>query len=292
MNVDHLTLKMFVALAETCSFTKASERVFRTQSAVSQRIAQLENDLGKPLIQRIKKNKELAITNEGEVFLKFAREMLKLDREMLAYFKAPELAGEVKFGLPEDFVAVFIDKILPEFVAMHPLVSVNIECDLTLNLFEHFKKGEFDLVLVKMKQPEELSAHSVNIWSEHLEWVCAKNTKDVFAFDKTIPLVLSPMPCVYRSTATKILEDHDFRWRMAFTSPSYAGKIAAVKAGLGITVFPKNMIPADLVILNDSILPILPNTHVSLLKKQDENPAVLSFEKFVFERLVGKSLVY
>lgn len=113
----------------------------------------------------------------------------------------------------------------------------------------------------------------------------------MLCIDKTIPLVLSPTPCVYRSTATKILEEHHFSWRMAFTSPSYAGKIAAVKAGLGITVLPKNMIPVDLVILNNLILPILPNTHVSLLKRQEGNPAVLSFEKFVLERLVGKSIL-
>jgi DNA-binding transcriptional LysR family regulator len=283
MNIDALTLKMFIATAETGSFTKAANKVFRTQSALSQRIAQLELSIGKQLIVR---DKKLLLTNEGEIFLKYAKEMVRLEREMFEYFKAPEIAGEVKFGLPEDFVAVFMQNILQDFTEIHPFVAVNVECDLTLNLFERFKQGEFDLVLVKMKSLDDLKTHSFDIWTEKLVWVGPSNF--FLSSDKAIPLVLSPKPCVYRSTTTKALDEQSLPWRIAFSSQSYAGKIAAIKSGLGITVLPKNMIPDELSIINSSLLPDLPDTHVSMLKRNQDHPAILSFERFVLERLRGQ----
>lgn len=287
MNIDTLTLKMFIATAESGSFTKAANKIFRTQSALSQRIAQLEESIGKKLIAR---DKKISLSNEGEVFLRYAREIIRMETEMFEYFKAPEIAGEVKFGLPEDFVAVFMQNILQEFTEIHPFVSVNVECDLTLNLFERFKKGEFDLALVKMKSSEDLKAHNFDIcsdiWTENLVWVGHNNFS--LSLDKPMSLVLSPKPCVYRTSATKALDEKLISWRIAFSSQSYAGKIAAVKSGLGITVLPKNMVPHELSVLNSPILPKLPKTHVSMLKRNQDNPAIASFEHFVLERLRGQ----
>jgi DNA-binding transcriptional LysR family regulator len=279
---------MFIATAETGSFTKAAHKIFRTQSALSQRIAHLEESIGKKLIER---DKKILLTNDGEVFLRYAREIVRMEIEMFEYFKAPEIAGEVKFGLPEDFVAVFMQNILQEFVEIHPFVSVNVECDLTLNLFERFKKGEFDLALVKMKSSEDLKALSFDIWTEKLVWVASSNFS--VSLDRPISLVLSPNPCVYRTSATKALDEKSIQWRIAFSSQSYAGKIAAIKSGLGITVLPKNMVPHELSIVNSPLLPKLPETHVSMLKRNQENPeknnpAIASFEHFVLERLGGK----
>lgn len=282
MNIDTLTLKMFIATAETGSFTKAADKIFRTQSALSQRIAQLEEMLGKKLIDR---DKKLTLTNEGEVFLRYAKNIIRIETEMFEYFNAPEIAGEVKFGLPEDFVAVFMQNILQEFSEIHPFVSVNVECDLTLNLFERFKKGEFDLALVKMKSSDDLKALSFDIWTEKLVWVGPSNLS--LSLDNPISLVLSPKPCVYRTIATKVLDEKSIQWRIAFSSQSYSGKIAAIKSGLGITVLPKNMIPFGLFALNSSLLPELPETHVSMLKRNQDNPAVISFERFVLEKLKG-----
>ena len=61
--------------------------------------------------------------------------------------------------------------------------------------------------------------------------------------EKPVPLVLSPQPCVYRASAIQTLENSGRSWRLVFSSPSYAGTVAAVKAGMGITVIPHTMIP-------------------------------------------------
>ena len=278
MNIDTLSLQAFLIVAETKSFTKAAEQIGRTQSAISQQIAKLEQMLGKSLFVR---GKELSLTEEGEVLLSYARKIFALEREIFDRFKQPELQGKVNFGLPEDFASVFLSEVLADFSRSHPRILLNISCDLTLNLFDRFKQKQFDLVLVKMNRPEDFP-NGQQIWSEPLEWV---GSSDFVDFSNSIPLVLSPSPCVYRKGALDALEKANIKWRLAFSSPSYAGTIAAVKAGMGITVLPRNMIPKGLIIIKDSRLPKLDNIHLSLLKHQNDNAAINSLEEFVLNKL-------
>lgn len=144
MHIDTLTLQSFVAVAETGSFTKAAERVKRTQSAISQQMAKLESMLCQPLLVR---GKNIRLTPEGEVYLGYARQMLSLHWEALDRFKEPELEGEVRFGLPENFASVYLSDVLADFSCIHPRILLNIECDLTLNLFARFKNSNLTLFL-------------------------------------------------------------------------------------------------------------------------------------------------
>jgi DNA-binding transcriptional LysR family regulator len=278
MSIDTITLQCFIAVAETGSFTKAAERVGRTQSAISQQMIKLENLLGKTLLVR---GKTFALTPEGEIFLSYARQIFALHCEAMDRFKEPELEGEVRFGLPENFASVYLSEVLADFSRIHPRILLNIECDLTLNLFERFKKKEFDLVLVKMNRPEDFP-NGLDVWSEPLKWVGDASLIDP---KKPVPLVLSPQPCVYRASAIKTLEDAGRSWRLVFSSPSYAGTVAAVRAGMGITVIPHTMIPNDLQAVDGSLLPKLADTHVSLLKHRADNAAINTLEGFVLRRL-------
>lgn len=70
MNIDTITLQSFIAIAETGSFTKAAERVGRTQSAVSQKMTKLEHLLGKSLLVR---GKDFSLTPEGEIFCRICK---------------------------------------------------------------------------------------------------------------------------------------------------------------------------------------------------------------------------
>lgn len=279
--LDTTALECFLAVAETGSFTHGANCVSRTQSAVSQQITKLEEQLGYKLFIR---QKDLMLTSEGEILLSYAKKIMRLNREAIDRFQQPALQGQVRFGVPEDFASVFLSDVLMEYASLHPRISLNVECDLTVNLYERFKKNDFDLVLVKMSRPENLSS-SVDVWSETLVWVGDKFLLQSVT-GKSVPLVLSPQPCVYRARAIEALEKNNQRWDFVFTSDSYAGKLAAVKAGMGITVLPRSMVPADMTSLNESeILPTLDDTHVSLLKHNEGNEAVNSFERFVIKHV-------
>jgi DNA-binding transcriptional LysR family regulator len=278
MALDTLTLRCFLEVADSLSFTRAAARVGRSQSAVSQQIAKLEAHLGKPLFTRAK---QLALTGEGQVFLSYARRIHALQAEALDRFREPELEGEVRFGLPEDFAAVYLSDVLAEFTRSHPRILLSIECDLTLNLYRRFRARDFDLVLVKMNRPEDFP-NGTEVFSEPLAWV---GDASLAKTGGALPLVLAPEPCVYRAAALAALEHAGRPWRQTLTSPSHAGTLAAVRAGLGLTVLPRPMIPASLTAVPAGDIPGLGHIHVSLLKHRGDDPAINSLEDFVLSKL-------
>ncbi|STX44886.1 transcriptional regulator [Legionella donaldsonii] len=281
MSIDTITLQCFLSVAETRSFTKAAERVGRTQSAISQQIAKLESLVEKPLINR---GKELSLTTDGEVFLGYAKRIYELHRELLDRFKEPELEGEIRFGLPEDFATMILSDVLVEFARLHPRVILNVECDLTLNLIEKFNQGKFDLILIKTTQ-QDIFDDGLNVWSEPVEWIGKKELLPSLDKGNGIPLVLSPKPCVYRGNVINALAKANLNWQLVYSSPSYASKMAAVRAGLGITAIQRTMIPPYLERLDYDFLPALDDIHISLLKKKDNNKAVESLEFFILKKM-------
>ncbi|HUX78377.1 MAG TPA: LysR family transcriptional regulator [Alphaproteobacteria bacterium] len=281
MSFDHLSLQCFLSVAGSGSFTKAAERVGRTQSAVSQQISKLEQTLGVTLLKREKK---VSLTSEGEVFFNYAHRIISLHHEVIDRFKEESLKGEIRFGVPEDFATFFLADVLADFSRIHPGILLNVECDLTLNLLERFKNSEFDIVLTKMICPKDFPL-GVNLLTESLEWVCSQSLRDALEKERALPLVLSPQPCIYRTRALQALETAELKWRIVYTSSSYAGTLAAVKAGLGLTVLPKNMIPKNLTYINSDFLPKLDKVHISFLKQSNNNKSINSFEKFVLNKI-------
>ena len=131
-----------------------------------------------------------------------------------------------------------------------------------------------------MNRPEDFPNGS-EVWSEPLQWL---GDSRLIQDHKPIPLVLSPQPCVYRTSAIKTLEKSGRSWRLVFSSTSYTSAVAAVKAGMGITVMPHTMIPHELQPIESTMLPNLPETHVCLLKHKADNAAINTLEEFVLKK--------
>ena len=138
-------LQTFITIADTGSFTKAAEEVYRTQSAVSMQMRRLEERIGKPLFE--KDGRPNRLTEEGERLLGYARRMFHLNRETLAASTtragrhAPHrYAGRLCRPLPaRDHGAV---------LALEPAVELTVICEPTPGLVEHMKRGNLDLALV------------------------------------------------------------------------------------------------------------------------------------------------
>lgn len=282
--MDMFSLECFVAVAETGSFTKAGIRMKRTQSAITQQISNLEKQLETRLIDRDKKG---SLTRDGDVFLHYALRMLAIHHEIMDRFKNPELDGEVRVGIPEDFADRFLADVLTDFSRIHPRIFLNVQCGLSLNLYEQFKNKMLDLVLVKMTSPENFP-FGVEIWAEPLVWVGKEGMTYKQNSGMPLPLVLAPEPCVYRSRAIAALEQNGIRSRIVYSSPSYAGIIAAVRANMGVTVLPITMIPEKLIRI-DALLPELPDIHVSLIRQNNnDSPAIYSLIEFLLAKLKQK----
>ncbi|MBR0654583.1 LysR substrate-binding domain-containing protein [Plastoroseomonas arctica] len=258
-------LRSFVAVADAGGITRAAERLRLAQPTVSLQLKRLEAGVGHRLLHRA----EGRLTAEGESLLSYARRILALADEALSRLALDALRGTVRLGTPEDFATSKLPDVLSRFAASHPGVALEVTTDLTLNLLDRFGRGEFDLVLIK-REPQG-GGGGVRVWREPLVW--AARDASVFeagGFDSgnpALPLVVSPHPCVYRRRAMRALDEAGRPWRVAYTSTSLAGAQAAVRAGLGVTVLPKGMVPAGLAALDATHgAPRLPDTEIALLR--------------------------
>jgi DNA-binding transcriptional LysR family regulator len=285
-DVDTALLRTFVVLSETASFSRTGALIGRSQSAVSGQIRKLESMFGRQLLERDTRN--VRLTGEGERLLVHARGMIAQADAMLARFRAPEVAGAVRFGSPEDFASAYLPDILGIFAAAHPSVELHVTCQLTLPLVEEFEEGKQDLIIVK-QDPTRRYSGARSLWQEQLVWVAATSLTADFAQvrpGKPLPLVLSPAPCVYRSRAASALDTSGVAWTGVFTSPSFAGQAAAVRAGLGYAVMPRAMVPAGLVVLDG--WPPLAEAEIALLGQTRLSPPAAALAEFITNRVARR----
>ncbi len=281
-DVDTSLLRTFVTLAETGSFSRTGGLIGRSQSAVSGQIRKLEGIFGRRLLERDTRN--VRLTGEGERLLGHARGMIAAADAMLARFSGDEIAGEVNFGSPEDFASRYLPDILGVFAAAHPAVGLHVTCQLTLPLVEAFQAGQQDLIILK-QDPARPFPGARALWRERLVWTGARMTAPAEAADgRPLPLIAAPAPCVYRGRATAALDRAGVAWTQAFTSPSFAGCVAAARAGLGVTVMPEAMVPEGLTVLREG-WPDLAEAEIALLGAARLPPAAAALAEFIEERL-------
>lgn len=257
VNLDLELLRAFVAVIETGSFTKAAALLGRTQPAVSLQIRRLEDQVRAPLIDRA--GKAVSLTIEGASLMPQARRLLRVNDEIVASLGEGDLEGEVRFGAPEDIASLHLPSILGAFTRSHPRITLAVTADYTANLLDQLSRGLLDLALIK-REPigPELG---VRVWREPLVWVA----RDATVLEaRPLPLIIAPAPDIYRKRALAALQQADIPFRAAFTSPSLAGQMAALRAGLGVGVLPLAMAPRDLVIIGDP-MPKLADSEIALV---------------------------
>jgi DNA-binding transcriptional LysR family regulator len=269
-DIDTALLRAFVLLSETRSFTRTAERLGRTQPAVTLQLRRLEEAFGARLFSRDRRR--VALTPEGEALLPVAREVLALLGQAAEGLAGLDAAGEVRFGSPEDFATAFLPAILARFVETHPAVRLSTACELTRRLIEGVEAATFDLAVIK-QAPGRLHPGARPVWREALMWVAAEGARPPQK-DAPLRLVLSPAPCVYRERATEALAAAGRRFDVVYTSPSLAGAAAAVRAGLGVTVLPRTLVPPGLAPLTARAgMPALEETVICLLLRDGAPPA-------------------
>jgi DNA-binding transcriptional LysR family regulator len=229
-------LKTFVTISQTGSFTAAARRVFRSASAVSMQMKRLEDQLGRPLFDRHPRH--VTLTADGEAFLVHARDMLRINDEALSRFRVPQLEGRIRFGVPDDFGVRYLPTILARFASTHHLVDVDVILSTTENLLREFDAGRVDMILTVSAQSDVKPGDLIH--AEPLVWIGARSGA---AFSRQpVPLALSAHGCPWRAAALASLDECGVRYRIAYTSETGAGQLAAVQADLAIAPLPISLV--------------------------------------------------
>jgi DNA-binding transcriptional LysR family regulator len=237
--LDPVLLQTFLAVSQTRSFTRTAERLGLRQSTVSQHIRKLEEEAGRRLF--VRDTHSVTMTADGEAMVEFARGILAANERAERYFAGSELRGRLRFGASEDFVTSLLPDVLRQFVRSHPLVEFELNVGLSGELNERLARGELDLVCAKRPPGEDRGRL---VWRDRLAWVSG----DLPRLDPSapVPLILYSPPSITRDIVLAALERSDRPWRVACMSGSLSGLRAAALAGLGVTIFPADLIPAGL----------------------------------------------
>jgi DNA-binding transcriptional LysR family regulator len=268
--LDLELLRSFISVVDSGGFTRAGERVHRTQSTVSQQIKRLEDDVGQPLLNR--SGKEVTPTEAGERLLPYARRLLSLAEEARDVMARPGHEGAVRLGVPEDFAAYRLTKLLAAFSRAQPGLRLDVRADQSANLKRDLERGDLDLALFKRAAGEK---SGIAVWPERVHWVTSKNhPRNTSA--GSVPLIGFPAGCLYRAGAIHALESAGRTWHMAYTSSNLAGIQAAVAAGMGLSILSEMAIQSDHRVLTakDGFKPI-DRTEVALVASPDASPATL-----------------
>lgn len=253
-------LRTFVAIAESGSFTRAADMVFRTQSAVSMQMRRLEERVGKPLFTRDGRNSRLS--EEGVKLLGYARKMLRLNDETLAVFDDAALSGHVRLGTPDDYADRFLPEILARFARSNPQVEVTVVCAPTPVLADHLKSNQLDLAIITY-MPDQRPAEMIR--REPLYWVTSSRHHQ--HEEGVLPLALGRATCEWRRSAIAALERNGQTHRVLYSSWNSTAVGATVLAGLAVAVLPESAIRPGMRILTEAEgFPELPSCNIGLLR--------------------------
>jgi DNA-binding transcriptional LysR family regulator len=265
--LDIELLRSFVSVVDAGGFTRAGERVHRTQSTVSQQIRRLEESVGKPLL--VRDGKRATPTEEGERLLTYARRILALAQEAQDVVARPVVDGVVRLGLPEDFAAYRLVELLSDYVRGRPTLRLDVRSGLSATLQILLDRGELDVALVKRNVGQSGGAMA---WPERLQWVTSRRHPIDLTRDP-VPIAVAEQGCLYRNRLIHALESAGRTWHVAYTSPNLSGIQAAAAVGLGVAILPDVAITPEHRIVDTHGFAPIDKTEIALVVSDNANAA-------------------
>jgi len=161
MNVDIELYRVFCVVAECGSFSKAAEKLFVSQPAVTQSIKKLENQLNGALFYRIPKG--IVLTEEGKKFYEYIKPNIEAinnaENKFSQYINLEE--GRIRIKTGNDLGSILIYDAVNKFLQLYPKIKIDILSGLTRESIEELSKGEIDLVALNL--PYETQYSNIDI---------------------------------------------------------------------------------------------------------------------------------
>jgi DNA-binding transcriptional LysR family regulator len=145
--VDFKSIETFLWVVTLGSFRGAGQRLNTTQPAISQRIAQLERELGVKLLSR--DHRVVSPTPSGRQLMVYAEKLIGLRAEMMAEVgERSAMRGVLRLGVAETIVHTWLPRLIKSVNTAHPNLSLEIEVDITPNLTARLLEQEIELAFL------------------------------------------------------------------------------------------------------------------------------------------------
>ena len=254
-------IRAFLAIVDTGSMTAAAQQVSRSQSAVSMQIKKLEESIGRPVLNR--GSGSITLTPVGHDLLAHARKLMEIHSGALRALHRSGIEGRVTFGVPDDYVMIYLAPVLRTFFSRFSEIEVTVVCEPSTVLSAKIERSEIDLALVS----RDIPGRGEFLFKEDLIWVGAEQHA---AWKRTpLPVAIHGWSNDLRTAVFSALEQQRREYRVVYNSPNVTGQLAMAESGLAVAVVTRCSQPPGLKFLDSRHdLPQLPAVDVALLRSE------------------------
>ena len=246
---DFKAMETFMWVVTLGSFRGAAQKLNTTQPAISQRIAQLEREVGVKLLQRDRRM--VLPTPSGRQLMVYAEKLIGLRSEMLAVVgDRSAMRGALRLGVAETIVHTWLPRLVKSVNEVYPNLSLEIEVDITPNLTARLLAQEIELAFVL--GPVSVSgAHNRVLCDYPIGFLASPSLglgdgpvarQDLARF----PIITFPRKTQPYETVRALFNSPDLPPIRLHASTSLATVIHMANEGLGIAVIPSAIVENEL----------------------------------------------
>ncbi|EDZ98688.1 transcriptional regulator, LysR family [Burkholderia sp. H160] len=287
---DLAQLRTFVVVAESGSVSAGAERVFLSQSSVSEQLKKLEERAGQPLFVRGRQG--VSPTPAGERLLEHARGIIAMSEAAFDDLQGRSLDGELRIAITDYYRPHDIARILKTFSDQHPRLKLHVtvlpSSVIDSGADDH---ASFDIGLSARLVTGQTRARGVGagaasivVRREKLLWARCADAAPRPA--EPFQLVLLPSTCQLQRFVVKLLDEHKVAYVISHSASGVAGLQLALKAGLGISCLNESSLGDGVVACAANIgLPSLPAIEFHLLPGRPGESELVSNAREALVRL-------
>ncbi len=247
--MEFRTIEVFYAVATLRSFARAAESLHMTQSAVSQRIANLEAEIGARLLERTAKGASL--TPKGHIMLVYAERMLTMRTELIQTLADPQISNRlIRLGVADTVAHTWLPTFIGRVNTEYPFITFEIEVDVTSNLRTRLLRQEIDLAFL-LGRVMEPGITSIDLCSYPLSFVASTRLrfKERPVRAETIshyPLISFPRTTVLHKALEDVFRERGLRIPRIHSSSSISTIVKMTLDNIGISVISPQAIRPEL----------------------------------------------
>jgi LysR family transcriptional regulator, low CO2-responsive transcriptional regulator len=247
--MDYDQLASFLEVAKLNSFSRAAEKIYRTQPAISAQVRLLEQECGEKLFDR--SGKKVMLTPAGEILKRYAEKLLGLQKEALQAIaelnQTPR--GKLYIGANEATCLYVLPKTFAHFKRLYPLVQISIYRNFSHKIMQKVQEGVVDLGIVTLPQ-SATNMEVIPVSKDEVQVVVPKS--HTLAKNRSVsveelvqfPLIL-PKTGHTRVVIDRLLRDFRDRLQISMELASVETQKKFVGAGLGISLISRSYAQSD-----------------------------------------------
>jgi DNA-binding transcriptional LysR family regulator len=248
--VDLFQLETFLAVVEEKGFSRAAGRLHRTQSAVSQTISKLEDELGETLFER--SSRDGAVTDAGALLLKYAEELLNLrGRARDALRELRELQhGKVSIAANE-FTVLYLLVALHRFRRLHPTIHIEVQRSLAADIARSVVNHHVELGMLSFR-PDDEQLNSVIVYIDEIAFIVYPGHPLATSREVSIRelgaefFVAHNVRSPYREKVLQAFAKHKTALHMPVELPNIEAIKQFVAMGNGVALLPRIAVEAEI----------------------------------------------